>query len=267
MDTTSPECLPSQQDYLHTSPRPLQTATAVDANFDLSTAMPAADRPKRSVKPVQAKSKAFSTTTSKSSTTKGSWANTKILTPASAIITPSVDIHAFLVTCISGFDSYSEEEKRGIIDSLPPAYRQYNIDTHGKLECPITVGFVMGDSFLKRAISKFKTDVDDGYYDPAWQTKARKAVQERREGKFDDYLKQHVEEMFGDGTTSQQSGSKEEGSVNGAEKGDMAEPSGVLPDRETSNDGGTGTSSDGEWVENKAEGRTRKRGAGKAPIV
>ena len=227
--------------------------------------MPAADRPKRSVKPTQNTSKAFSTTKrTKASTTKGSWATSKILTPFSAIIAPSIDIQAFLITCISGFDSYTEDEKRGIIDSLPPSYRHYNVDEEGKLPCPITTDFVMSDPFLKRGISKFKNDVEEGYHDPAWQTKARKAMQERREGKFDEYLKQHVEEMFGDGTASQQGSSRESDNAKVAEKGgndgNGFDQSGVMPHANGDEDGDSGTlsSSDGEWVENKAKSRKIK---------
>ena len=229
--------------------------------------MPAANRPKRSVKAVQHTSKASITTkTTKASTTKGSWAASKILTPSSAIIVAPVDIHAFLVTCISGFDGYTEDEKRGIIDSLPPSYRQYNLDESGKLLCPITTDFVLSDSFLKRGVSKFMNDVEEGYYDPAWQTKARKAMQERREGKFDQYSKQHVEELFGDGTASQQGSSKDSDDAGGAEKGgddgNDFDQSGVSTAHAVGDeDGGSGTlsSSDGEWVENKRKSRKTKR--------
>jgi hypothetical protein len=158
--------------------------------------MPAADRPKRNVKATQVKSLSLTTN---NSTAKGSWATSKILTPSSAITAPSTDIHAFLITCMSGFDSYSEDEKRAIIDVLPEPYRKYNLNADNKLECPLSLDFVMTDPFLKRAISKFKNDVSEGYYDPTWQSKARVAMQERRDGVFDEYLKQHVEEMFGEG--------------------------------------------------------------------
>ncbi len=125
----------------------------------------------------------------------------------------------------------------------------------------------MSDLFLKRGISKFKSDVEEGYYDLAWQTKARKAMQDRREGKFDDYLKQHVEEVFGDGTASQQSTSKEDVNDGFAEKDRdqtiRADPSGLVLDAEGEEDGESGASSDGEWVENKTDFRKTKRGASK----
>jgi hypothetical protein len=161
--------------------------------------MPAADRRKRNSKAIQANTLSL---TMNNSAAKGSWATSKILTASSAITAPSTDIYAFLITCMSGFDSYSEAEKHAIIDVLPEPYRKYNLTAENKLECPLSLDFVMSDPFLKRAISKFKNDVSEGYYDPTWQSKARVAMQERRDGVFDEYLKRHVEKMFGDGVSS-----------------------------------------------------------------
>lgn len=161
---------------------------------------------------------------------------------------------------------YTEEEKRGIIDALPPSYRQYNLDESGKLLCPIAIDFVLSDSFLKRGVSKFKNDVEEGYYDPAWQTRARKAMQERREGKSDEYLKQHVEEMFGDGTASQQGSSKDSDNANVAEKGgdngndfDQSGVSTAHAGGDEDGEPGTLSSSNAEWVENKRKSRKKKR--------
>lgn len=127
----------------------------------------------------------------------GSWATSKILSPQSAIITQ--DIQSFLIAAISGWDTnYSDAEKRKIIDSLPSAYRVCDYDETGALKCPISVEFIMGDPYLKRGMSKFKEEVSEGSYEDRWQQQARKAMVERAEGKFDEYLKQHTEEMFGD---------------------------------------------------------------------
>ena len=265
MESTAPACLPSNQDEHPTSRSP--TGATLATVLGSSSTMPAADRPKRSVKSVQPTSTAGITTkTTKASTIKGSWAASKILTPSSAIISPSVDIHAFLVTCISGFDGYTEDEKRGIIDSLPASYRQYNLDESGKLLCPITTDCVLSDSFVKRGVSKFVNDVEEGYYDPAWQTRARKAMQERREGKFDEYSKQHVEEMFGDGTASQQGSSKDSDNADGAEKGgddgkgfDQFRASTTDAVGDEDGESGILSSSDEEWAENKRKSRKTKR--------
>jgi Asx homology domain len=200
--------------------------------------MPAADRPKRIGKPLQSKTKLSLNT--------GSWATSKILTSSSAII--DKDVLAFLITCISGWtEAYSEEEKRAIIDTLPPAYRRYDLDAEGKLRCPIATDFVMEDRFLKRAVSRFNNDLRDGSYEPVWQCKARKAMQERQEGKFDEYLKQHVEDMFGDGNASRDdAGRLDHNAIDGGEADGQA---------------ASENNSDGEWVESK----TRKINAkGKA---
>ena len=97
----------------------------------------------------------------------------------------------------------------------------------------------MRDPFLKRSVSKFKTDVEDGYYDPSWQSKARKAMQERREGQFDEYLKQHVEETFG-GTASHDQGKEAQNQVAGGQTSNGQDETGSSTD-------------DGEWVANKAK--------------
>lgn len=52
------------------------------------------------------------------------------------------------------------------------------------------------DIYIKRAIARFKRDVSDGYYEKAWQDKAKRSHAERQQGKFDDYLRQCADEMF-----------------------------------------------------------------------
>lgn len=127
----------------------------------------------------------------------GSWAKSKILSPQSAIT--SQDIQSFLITAISGWNTnYSDDEKRRIIDALPPAYRVCEYDEAGALKCPIGIEFIMGDPYLKRGISKFKEEVGEGSYEDRWQQQAKKAMAERADGMFDEYLQQHTEEMFGD---------------------------------------------------------------------
>jgi hypothetical protein len=48
-------------------------------------------------------------------------------------------------------------------------------------------------------VAKVKRDIGEGYYEKGWHTRAKKATQERREGKFDEYLKEHAEDLFGEG--------------------------------------------------------------------
>jgi hypothetical protein len=108
-----------------------------------------------------------------------------------------------LITAIlawhSGDDDYTEDEKRAIIESLPPAYRKYVTDEQGHLKCPLSSEFALEDSFLRSAINRFKIDVSDGWYAESWQKQAKKAMQERREGKFDAYLTEYAEETFWEG--------------------------------------------------------------------
>ena len=130
----------------------------------------------------------------------GPWSSQRILNASSPIV--ETDIHTFLATTISGWnadaETYTEAEKRSIIDSLPPAHRKYETDQKGQLKCPLSTDFVLNDLFIKAATQQFKNDVGDGYYEKSWQNQASKAMQERREGRFDAYLREHAEECFGD---------------------------------------------------------------------
>ena len=127
----------------------------------------------------------------------GPWSSLRILNSSSPII--SKDVHAFLVACISGWaENYTQEEKRSIINSLPPQYRKYEIDDEGGLICPVPIDFVLDDSYIRAGISKFTKDMREGFYEKGWQTYAKRAMQERRDGKFDGYLREHTEEVFGD---------------------------------------------------------------------
>jgi len=138
------------------------------------------------------------------------------------------------VQCISGWnDSYSEAEKRTIIDSLPPSYRKYDLDNNGRLICPISVDFVLNDTHLKNAVAKFKKDVGEGFCEKAWQNQGRRAMQERRDGKFDAYLKESMEATFG-----------EDG------HDDM-----VVDTNDQAED--EAASSDGEWSEKKGKGKRK----------
>jgi hypothetical protein len=63
----------------------------------------------------------------------------------------------------------------------------------------------MTDPYLKRATAKFRDDLEEGFYDPSWQKRATKAGEERREGKFEDFVKQQMEDRFGGNSISVQS--------------------------------------------------------------
>ncbi|EXJ61079.1 hypothetical protein A1O7_05232 [Cladophialophora yegresii CBS 114405] len=130
----------------------------------------------------------------------GPWTSSRVLNSSSPIVTK--DIHAFLVTAFSGWneasDTYTEAEKRLLIDSLPLAYRKCEPDHEGRLQCPLSTAFVLDDPYIKAATQRFKNDIADGYYEKTWQNQARRAMQERRDGKFDAFLQEQAEETFGE---------------------------------------------------------------------
>jgi hypothetical protein len=110
------------------------------------------------------------------------------------------DIHGFLTTTLSPvyWPQYTEEEKRRLIDLFPAAYRNYNADADGNLECPVSIDFLQSDPTVKAGVAQFTRHLGNGCWEAKWQAQARKAMQERKEGKFDDYLSEKVEEDFGE---------------------------------------------------------------------
>lgn len=53
-------------------------------------------------------------------------------------------------------------------------------------------------------MARFKRDVEAGFYVKKWQEEGKRAMIERVTGQFDDYLKQHAEENFGEMQTIQE---------------------------------------------------------------
>jgi hypothetical protein len=115
------------------------------------------------------------------------------------------DIHGFVATALSPalWDGYAEAEKRSLIGLFPGAYRKYNVDADDRLQCPVSIEFLQSDTHLRAGVARFKRDVKDGYWEAKWQDQARKAMQERKEGKFDEYLRDHAEECFGEDAVDQ----------------------------------------------------------------
>ena len=112
------------------------------------------------------------------------------------------DIHGFITTALSPafWSQYSEEEKRKLIDLFPAKYRHYDVDDNGSLKCPVSTDFIQTDSYVRAGVARFKRDVEAGCWEARWQVQARKAMEERKEGKFDEYLEDHAEECFGEET-------------------------------------------------------------------
>jgi len=67
---------------------------------------------------------------------------------------------------------------------------------------------VQNDTYIKAAVPKFKQAVAEGFHEQGWQNRARRAVQERQDGDFDEYLEELVEEAFGEAEVA---GEAEEG--------------------------------------------------------
>lgn len=101
------------------------------------------------------------------------------------------DFQAFLARCMGQWPGYSESEKAAIIASLPLSRQIQSIE-----EAPLSTEFCRNDKYLKNGIARFKRDLQDGYYEKSWQDRASKAHEARMEGKFDDFIREHNEEMF-----------------------------------------------------------------------
>lgn len=112
---------------------------------------------------------------------------------------------------MGSWSNYSDEEKTGIIASLPrarqppkPIARSYGTtdttDDSKEIstidEPPLDHAWLTKDEYVKRAVARFTRDIADGYYEKSWQDKAKKASQDRADGKFDDYWRDTVEQMF-----------------------------------------------------------------------
>jgi hypothetical protein len=196
--------------------------------------MGAADRPKRDRNP--AKKEYAPVQPPKPTRPTGLWGPSRILTRNSGVVT--ADIRAFLLTCVTGWDNYTIDEQREIINTLPKS-RRFHIENPatGKLTCPLDAGFVANDAHLKRATLRFTDDVAEGHYTPSWQIKARQAMQERAEGRFDEYLKQHAEDRFGGDDSSLASERTGDERAAASNHNDEAEQGQAVEDE----------SSDGEW--------------------
>jgi Asx homology domain len=124
-----------------------------------------------------------------------------LLTPANALQPNSPilkeDIQSLFASTILTWSSMAEKKKRNLIDNFPPAYRLYKTDAAGNLTCPISEQFAASDSIIKRDVARFKRDVEAGFYVKKWHEEGKRAMKERMEGQFDNYIKQHAEDNFG----------------------------------------------------------------------
>jgi hypothetical protein len=131
------------------------------------------------------------------------------------------DIHGFITTTLSPvyWSQYTQEEKRRLIDLFPAGYRTYNVEAEGNLECPVSIDFLQSDTNVRASVAQFNRHLGNGCWEAKWQAQARKAMQERNEGRFDEYLREKVEEDFGETAEDQ----VEEGEGRSAEAEDPVE--------------------------------------------
>ncbi len=188
----------------------------------------------------------------------GPWAAATILNSKSPIV--SKDMVAFLSSCVANWDTnYTEEQKRSLIDSLPLRYRQYDVDDDtGRLVCPVSVAFVREDKYVRAATIKFKEAVRKGLYGKGWQNQARKAMQDRADGRFDEYLRELAEEEFGDPASTSESDDQENGDDKTEKPNAMAGDDKQPKKRKARSDEEESQSSDGEWQEKGGKGRRRR---------
>jgi hypothetical protein len=133
--------------------------------------------------------------------TKGKRPKRGLLTLANAFQPKSPilkeDIQLLFATTISNWSSMTEEKKQSLINVFPPTYRIYNTDEAGKLKCPISKEFAASDRIIKRDGARFKGEIEAGFYVKKWQEEGKRAMKERAEGRFNDYIRQHAEDSFG----------------------------------------------------------------------
>ena len=110
------------------------------------------------------------------------------------------DLHAFLPTALSPtyWAQYSKEEKANIIELLPDPYHKCDTDQEGKLRSPLGMEFLQEDTYVRAAVMRFERDMKDGFWEQGWRQQAQRANEMKLEGRFDDYLRNRLEELFGE---------------------------------------------------------------------
>jgi hypothetical protein len=70
------------------------------------------------------------------------------------------------------------------------------------LLCPVAPEWVKEDEQVKRSLGRWKRDLEGGYWEERWRKSARRAGEERRKGRFDEFETGRVERLFGTTTES-----------------------------------------------------------------
>ncbi|QGA12613.1 hypothetical protein EYB26_000257 [Talaromyces marneffei] len=129
---------------------------------------------------------------------RGPWGEDYLMTS-----TKSALVHADLVRLFSNpkaWECLEEDEKRELI-SLLPAHIHPNPDPdpnnpEAKIP-PLPESFLRYDNNWRAALRNFQSDLEAGRYRPDWQRQAKQAVQERAQGKFDDFKEREFEQFWG----------------------------------------------------------------------
>lgn len=124
----------------------------------------------------------------------------------------STKLQQFLAKCMSAdqWNKYTDEEKDLILQKLPPrrkpqSHRNSESETKSDeltlthdsaVNAPVSSDFCTNDPYLRSAIARFKRDLQAGYYEKAWKSKATKANQERMAGNYDEYLQNYANDAF-----------------------------------------------------------------------
>ncbi|EED19297.1 conserved hypothetical protein [Talaromyces stipitatus ATCC 10500] len=129
---------------------------------------------------------------------RGPWGEDYLMTnPKSALV------HADLVRLFSNpkaWECLEEDEKRELLSRLPahihPNPDPDPDDPESKIP-PLPESFLRYDNNWRAALRNFQSDLESGRYKPDWQKQAKQAVQERAQGKFDDYKEREFEQFWG----------------------------------------------------------------------
>ncbi|QKX57087.1 uncharacterized protein TRUGW13939_04195 [Talaromyces rugulosus] len=131
-------------------------------------------------------------------TKRGNWGEDYLMTnPKSALV------NADLVKLFSNpkaWECLDEEEKKHLL-SLLPTHIHPNPDPdpdNPDAKIPaLPDDFLRYDNNWRGALRNFQSDLESGRYKPAWQRQAKQAVQDRAEGKYDDFKEREFEQFWG----------------------------------------------------------------------
>ncbi|PCH05173.1 Hypothetical protein PENO1_023930 [Penicillium occitanis (nom. inval.)] len=129
---------------------------------------------------------------------RGPWGEDYLMTSTKSPLINAKLVELFLHP--KAWECLEEDEKRELL-SLLPAHIHPNPDPdpndpEAKIP-PIPESFLRYETSWRTALRNFQSDLESGRYRPDWQRQAKEAVQERAQGKFDDFKEQEFEQFWG----------------------------------------------------------------------